>query len=549
MDAMVYGDISRNILLHHEFYTKWIPYPLNVLNRYDEIPSVIFLNLPPLYCLVNAIFFNFLGISFNTMKIMNIFFSSLSIILTFLICKWIDFKSDYVAFLACFLLGTNTLFIYHSIHPGNEILSVFFVLMMYLFWIKSTGTLGGILAGFLCGLAFLTRYENGIIAFFCILICGYYNLVSSPNSHLKRKNNSWIKNFVFVVGFIFILIPFFIYNNYIHDKGLILPLQTLNLDFISFDLTQILVLSIYAILFVITSSKILLCKFIDSRIIHLMQMGFYISTTISIILSCISGQLEFLSKYGRLFIIFAILGLFVSIRDKNRKQKFYFPIIYLSMTLLFYSLITLVFGKTMDVRYFISIFPFLSILSSFGIKALMQKFSNSVSRPFLISIIIVIVLTSSPLYATLTNSIGIKQGPFKPKNWDLAIDWIKENTSQNDTFLSIWPNPVFYADRRTIALHPLRIYVNNSELFTILREGNVSYLIIDQDAYYIFNNPLIKNLYEYPGNQRGFKLIFSAENPKILIYDTTFWTSNQSIYKPTRGGLETPKNRGKSKFS
>jgi hypothetical protein len=203
------------------------------------------------------------------------------------------------------------------------------------------------------------------------------------------------------------------------------------------------------------------------------------------------------------------------------------------LSLLFYAFIEYRFS-IVQARYAVALLPSLAVFGSVAMCAIASRLASpqvllrrglSLRRYAYAALMSVLLLSSLLGFGVLTRSTAIREGPFNIKNWSHAEAWIANNTDEGDTILALWPIPLFYADRRTITLLPMDAY-RDSELFTILEEGRVSYLVIDHDLRYMIESPLLMDLYDRVEDRARFKVSYQVGNyswddPRLVIYQVS----------------------------
>ena len=109
-------------------------------------------------------------------------------------------------------------------------------------------------------------------------------------------------------------------------------------------------------------------------------------------------------------------------------------------------------------------------------------------------------------------------------DWEPSINWIKENTQQNDIIMTRQGNYwAWFTDRKTVFFTPSVFgSINITQLIAIIREFKVKYLIVDHRFYSEF--PELRLLYSSPSPFYGSKIVFNSTNErgyKTIIYNVT----------------------------
>lgn len=542
MDAMLYGDAARNIVQGKPYSEiGWIDRPLEYI-QLGEIPQNTTWPVSPFYSFIVASFFSIFGVSFSTMKIVGVVFGSLTVIATFHLARIQSNKKW--GLLAAFLLLTQPFFIYNSIIPGNEIFTSFFVTSALLFSLfRNKKAL--MIQGLFSALAFMSRYEVGILCLLSIII--YHSLQFSKDSDYSIKKDLEEKALI-LVFFVSTLLPLIYYNSVFYKAFLVLPSLSSKIVFgDKFALNFFVSPSVFiAAIFLLLAGSLSFSIVVSHIKIPLKSINpnLFIVLSFSLLAAFLVGSVSYLAElnyYSPIFFILGLTGLCISLKA-IRKYSVFFLFISLSITL--YYFLTMSFSYVQP-RYAITLMPILAVFGSLAVSRILPRlrlaslekkrtrflpFSLSTSKLVGILLLALVLTSSIGGYGVLSKSTAIIEGPFNIKNWESAKSWISNNTKVNDTIIALWPVPSFYCNRRTVTLLPENRY-NTSELLSIIDQSRASYLIIDWDMRYNINNSIIANLYDYPKNYEGFNLVYETgsfkwEDPRLVIYELTFSRGN-----------------------
>ncbi len=525
-DAMRYGENAKNIVMGKPYSSiGWIDRPLEFLRDFGEIPYTLEWPGSSLYALVVAFFFSIFGVSFDSIKYVGVLFGSLSVLATYYLAR--QFLSKNSSLLAFFLMITYPLFIHHSIVPGNEVFTSFFVAITLYFTILKDTKKNLIMRGIFSGLTFMARDETGILILLSLLLA--YSIKNHSHSLKKRlKDISLI-----LVSFTMALSGLIYYNYSLFHCFIRLPsifgkilfggelMPLLQLRVIISPLVYTVIIFALLLFFCFLSNAIKLSQ----KLVHKCEPNKIrvIAFVIVIpIIFLISNNFNFQRIYDHSPIL-CILGLTgIAINFKEIK-KFYPIYTFLFLSIITYSISSSDLGTYSQSRYTIMSLPILVIFATSATSKIISLFSQSKSRKTAVLVLIssIVLLSSLTNYGILTQSIAIK-GPFKRRNLDKAYNWVANNIDENETVIAIWPTTLFYANRRTITLLP-KLQYTNSELFTVINYGQVSYIVICWDMRHMITNPLMTDLYNNPRDVEGFKLMYqvgttSWADPQIVIY-------------------------------
>jgi hypothetical protein len=237
-----------------------------------------------------------------------------------------------------------------------------------------------------------------------------------------------------------------------------------------------------------------------------------------------------IANYSPLFVIVVVLGITITLTNAKRFLHLYF---FLFLSLLFYAFIEYRFS-IVQARYAVALMPILAVFGSEAICGIASRLASPNTllirgislRIFTYASMMSVILLSSMLgFGVLTQSTAILKGPFNVKNWSRAESWISTNTDESDTIMAMWPVPLFYSDRRTITLLTLEEY-SDSDLFAILDQGRVSYLVIDHDMRYRITSPVLADLYDRVEDREHFNVVYQIgsngwEDPLLVIYQVS----------------------------
>ena len=535
MDAMLYGDAARNIVQGKPYSEiGWIDRPLEYIEL-GGIPQSSTWPVSPFYSFIVASFFSLFGTSFTAMKLVGVVFGALTVAATFHLAKIQSNKK--LGLLAAFMLITQPFLIYNSIIPGNEVFTTFFVTSALLFsFFRNKKTL--IAQGLLSALAFMSRYEVGILCLLSVIINHSIHFSKNPDYSIKTDLK---EKALLLVSFVSTLMPLIYYNSVYYKAFLVLPSlfsKILFSDKLALNVFVSPLVFIAAIFLFLVASLSLSILLRHIKIpLKSINPNLFVVLAFSLVGAFLVGSVSYLAElnnYSPLFFILGLTGLFISLKEI---RKYFVFFLFISLSISLYYFLSMSFSYVQP-RYAITLMPILAVFGSLAVSRILSRLrlaslenkrtrflSFSLSTTKLVGILLLaLVLTSSLVgYGVLIKSTGIIEGPFDIKNWDSAKSWISSNTKVNDTIIAYWPVPSFYCDRRTVTLLPENKY-NNSELLSIIDQSRASYLIIDWDMRYIVNNSMIASLYDYPKNYEGFNLVYESgsskwEDPRLVIYE------------------------------
>lgn len=548
-DAAIYGIVARNIMERNSMVSENIWAPWKTFQTLGFLPPTLIWITRPVYVYIVAFFFRIFGSSFWTMKLVNTTFGSLLVIPVFYLTKALfDREKAIVASIFSFLYP---LLIIGSIVPGDKTLNAFVIMSAIALLARGTKIWNILLGGFFCGLAFLARYDLGGALFVSVFI------LYSLGAHLEGRplKKRAVTSGLFSVAFALTILPWLMRNNgvlgyslaitgvaaqmFMGSDAVFLSLQFLLGAFGAFFLVGMLLSSLLLAIVPLVRKHLSELKKVGVVLVIasvVISLTFLLVKTgrLTYVFSLFSVYPQMIYQSSPLIFVFALVGAVASTRKIGLLHPIYtFPAFIIALYTVLQE------GGGLGATYMIPYIPLVTIFATsavFDISLTLSRSSIGNDLPevpkrmyklrhiwtpkhlMLIFLIGSIFLSFVPHYLIITQADKVQKGPFLINNWDKAYNWISANTYPNDTIMARFPPVTFYTQRRTITLEPMDM----TQLFTIMKAGRVSYLIVDKVAYSenkkVYNS-MIAWLYDYPQSFSGFDVVYQVENPRLLIFD------------------------------
>jgi len=381
--------------------------------------------------------------------------------LTFLasiLSLWLVYKigekiGPFIGVFASIALGVSTIFFSFSNTQMTEVFGVFFSLLaLYFFFVREYYFTSGLLVG----ICFLARFPYGLLALVFGLSLFYFNW---KDKNLWRQFLN--KLFYFSIGFLSIVF-LYLFSNYFFYGDLFSPLIA-GIDVIS-----------------------------GSIWIYKRAFGFY-------------ENIIFLQN--PLF-IFSIITIFMSFFFKFFSEKRY--IIYILFTWIIVFFIYFVNETHKEIRYIVTIFPALSLLSGISLSYFYKKYKKSI---FILIVLLIVITFNNMTFFVQSKSVS---GSFK--NFYSFL-----NKEDGKTVITSSPMIVVYSPVRIIPAY------DRWEFFKNIYERdrlNADFLLIDSCELYVCppqGEVLCKNY-----KKEVLEQVYTNEN---VIYDNNIGTCHQIIAK------------------
>lgn len=550
-DAAIYGNVARNIVEKNSMESNFIWASWTTWGRLGTLPQVYLWKAHPAYIYVIAGFFWFFGSSFWTMKLVNVTFGALLVVPVFYLTKSLFDKEK--AIVASILSFSYPLLIIGSIVPGDKIFDAFVIVSAIASFTQGARIRNALVSGILCGLAFLSRFDFGGALFVSALI--YYLLGARLESAPFKRRVATTS--VFTIAFALVILPWLLRNYMVFGYALsitgiaarvffsskspvLVSPQTILLDLGAFYFVGMLLSSLLQV--VRARARLIrrrLPRFTKFQVVLNMAIVGVLLVFLLVVAGLDMYALSFVSIYPQLIyqsspliFVFAVVGATASIKKIGILHPMY-TFLFLSV-----ALYTSLQDVSLSSTYMI---PYIPLVIVFAVSAVFDVSSvmfGSIGNDFsggskwvsklkviwtpkhlmLLFLLGSIFLSLVPQYAIFTQAEKVQQGPFLSNNWGKAYDWILVNTDPQDTIMARFPPITFYTQRRTISLEPLNV----AQFFTLVGSGNVSYLVVDNDAFIEARsvpNNLIAWLADYPQRFEGVNLVYEVGNPRLQIFD------------------------------
>jgi 4-amino-4-deoxy-L-arabinose transferase-like glycosyltransferase len=379
-----------------------------------------------------------LGLGETSFRIVMLLFSLGGVLVAYLLVK--EMFNKKAALIVSFMSAVFYLSLFYCQRLLVEFPSLTLTLLaFYLFWkgyMKNKPTCLYWMS-FVLALALMLRFTSGL----AIIIIILFVLIKDKLKVLKNKH-VWISSAVFILT----MLPYFIYS-YILYKN---PLQSLLSSGGSATIAE-------------TGGKFTFSM-------GLKQLWVYIS---------------YLPEYTKIiFLVFLIIGLYklfdlivgfdLMLKGKDEKQYPYlFIILMFLIPLIYFSF----FVNHFEDRYGLYMVPTLFILSAFGLVLVYEVIKKYNKIAAIIIIVVILTIGGYQQYKYADSLIKAKASSFGALN--PAGHWLKENTSPNDTILSVNTQMElqYYAERYTRGLSS-----NETDTVRYIEENKPKYLVVS--AYF-----------------------------------------------------------------
>jgi len=442
-DAFIGISVARNIALG-----KGITY--NGVDKTNGFQPLWVFTIAPIY-----LFFNGVD-ALHAILVFASFLEVLSIILIFKISQ--KFLSDNLSLIVTALYGLNPFVIFQTIGGIDVVLSVFFVLLAFYYYnLKNRREL---VLGLILGLAIFTRMDN----IFLLLSFVFHNFwINRKNLFLAMK-----KSLLIIIPAIIVVSPWFLWS--FINFGKIIPSSSEG-SFVSYHYS-----------------------FRDIPLFSVLENN--IMKTAGTILHLFGITGETLSISSIILTLFIFSCFVLSYKDLKKMLPILLFAIFLSMFYIFYL-------WRIHVRYFLPIFPFVSLVCVTGINNAVSKYPKIKAMAFF------------AIFAVLFSYIifnGFEQWRRGYYNWQYEMyegtKWIRENTEKSDVIGSLYSGTnIYFSERKVINLDGLL----NSEAGDAIKE---------------------KRLYSYM-KERGVKywvdLVFVPEPVQKYNFQGDWWTDSLDV--------------------
>jgi len=543
-DAAIYGDVARNIVERNSMESRFIWAPWSTWLRLGTIPPSFGWKDAPLLVSTLALFFWIFGSSFWTMKLVGVMFGSLLVIPTFYLTKTIFGKEK--AIVASLIVFMYPFLILGSIVQSEKVFSSFWILCAIYFLSSSFTIRNTLMSGFFCGLTFLARFDLGGALFLSAFIFYFFGVGLRGESVKRRLLTSGVFVAVFLGTILLWLVHNFVAFGYFTTvTGIVARTFTHSEVFYISPLFFFLALGVFFVVGALLAlSTPIVARFTSKYFRANKKLGILLAAVAAIVISItffVRDWLIFLISviftypqmiYQSSPIIFALAG--IGIVRSIRKVGMVHPIFTFPLfTILSYSALPVNLGATYTIPYLpliiifaaSAIFDISSVLSGNAVIGGLIKRSRSASHWRLVLtakhltatfLLGCILLSFLPQYAIIMQAPKVQNGPFLNSNWDKAVNWILANTDENETILARFPVVTFYTQRRTIQLEPFNI----TQLLTIIHAARISYLVIDDAAYWeSLGDAVVSSLYKGELKFPGIQMVYEVEDPRLAIFD------------------------------
>ncbi len=362
-------------------------------------------------------------------EILLVLFSAGSIYFTYLVGKTMFDKKT--GFLSAFFLAITPVFFLYSGYILTDIPSLFFVLVSLYFLVKDASKPNYIFCGIFAGLAFLTRFPHGLFLAGILLFFGIKFL-------LKRTKKNFYPLLYISMSFLFVQIPFWIFNLLIYHKE-----------------TGKLYHALFRPLIYAWSHQYNPAEIVGQKFFYFIQLS----------------QQNF-------WLMFAVFGIIFSFATKKYKK---------SALALFLTVFTLYFVyfnwiPNKQQRFMLSFLPYLCIFASYGIFEFITRVSKEKKYPQIKNIIFGIVLLFSLILIVPTDVNYYFWRPADaPDIVTSFYEYFKEQTNISNPLkiLTADPVPSAYVEAR---FEP--IYFSLDTAYNSYHNFDYDYIIYSTNTYY-----------------------------------------------------------------
>ncbi|RKY30551.1 MAG: hypothetical protein DRP74_06790 [Candidatus Omnitrophota bacterium] len=554
-DGAAYMDMARNLVKYGIYRSNM----MNTVNEYGYIETSTGL-IPYFYnYLLIALFFMMGDVSFLTAKIMLIFIHLLNITLIYYVT--IILFNRRTATIASLLSAISPIILAHiGLAGGAEIPSILLMLTAIYFLLclatdSSNHKLEGIVTGILIGIAYNTWSYTGFIMLLSLVAYFLYHISITKAPQKKAMFTLFlILDFSMILEIRFLLtqvryiigaplptlFPFLLLMSLIllkfreNYKALISYLYVLLFSFImiySFALAQFSTPQLHEYLQFISSNRS------ATSAIEITGVKRYLSLLMNFngISRSWSNYWEVLQNFAGTIIVYSTLLSFLRLNKlKENMVIASFPTIHVLLWcfLIQHPLIQPRQQINASIFYFILTASFIDFVlvpldrfpKKWMLKIILFKRSKiNFDLKQLIIIILISITFLTSLYSSYQKGIDLMQSwDFKSRfGWDSAIEWIKNNTQEDDIIMSRSANYFAWYTERMIAWPPINDSIGLDDLIEDIRMHKAKYLVIDERTYYIYPN--LRGLYLNPVDFLGAHIVFKSEisGHRVIIYNVT----------------------------
>jgi len=359
------------------------------------------------------------------------FLEILSIILIFKISQ--KFLSDSLSLVVSALYGINPFVIFQTISGIDVVLSVFFVLLSFYYYnLKKKKEL---ILGLILGFAIFTRMDNVFLLLSFVLHSFWIN---RKNLFLAIK-----KSLLMIIPAIIVISPWLLWS--FINFGKIIPSSSEG-SFIGYHYSF---------------RNVPLFSVLENNVMK----------TVGTILHLFGVTGETLSISSVVLSLFIFSCFVLSYKDLKRMLPILLFLIFLSMFYTFYL-------WRIHVRYFLPLFPFVSLICVIGVNNVLSKYPKIKTIGFFAIFTI--------LFAHIIFN-GFEQWKVGYYNWQYEMyegtKWIKENTQKSDIIGSLYCGTnLYFSDRRVINLDGLlndeaTKAIQEKRLYSYMKEKGVKYWV------------------------------------------------------------------------
>lgn len=564
-DGAGYMEMAKHIGTTGQFTSKiikdsWATHFFNELG-FSTHPFTIF---------IMSLFFSMGGVYFSSAKLMTVFAGSLVVLIVYEISKELFGKET--AMIATLVASIHPLLLLYScVIYGSEILGTLFMLTAFYFFLKSmrsslsSSRRYGVFAGLFAALTLGTTKYN-YWAFWLSTLIPFLLVLTREKIRMRAKFMRFLAAFFLVVG---VIATTYLTSDmyFIHPLSSIfwitysaVPLLFAVILFwkrndkhmsalywmgiVAFAVYQLLMVRTYYLGGIIPRESVtsvvqplpgvsLPVAIIGIAILQIRNLGAFFSYY------NIFWQLVL--QTSTLIIVF--LAFLSFIRVSKWKENLYMLsfLFSLSMFLTLFGVATRV--TYWDYRLYLATVPFFIILSASTLwllskartlrEMLIEKGAFKIKR-FVFAASLAIVVLSASFFSLYGEWIIPMEGKYKRVlYWEPAFDWIRMNTPENATIMTIKPREfAWYTNRATVCAlgHPAVVggvyNIGTGTLIDLIIQFGVSYVVVDNIFHAEYKR--LKFLYEDPSRAPyGFVHVFNHEDErgKLLIYDVTSVTS------------------------